>query len=323
MSKQNLELKTAKIAVLLGGDSKERDISLQSGQAVYDSLIKQGFNVCKIDVCHKDKKYWLTQIQKIDFAFIALHGRGGEDGKIQALLELLDIPYTGSRVTASAIAMNKLLSKQLWQVNQLPTPKYQQMDNETNLTELAKYLDFPIIVKPAHEGSSIGISKVNNITELKQAYQVAKKLDNVVIAEQWIVGTEYTASMLNGKVLPLIRLQTPRDFYDYEAKYQLNSTQYYCPCGLAAEIEKELQILAKKAFNIIGARGWGRVDFMLDANNQPWLIELNTVPGLTSHSLLPMAAKQLGMSFEQLIVSIMEATVNAAVKAKVEVKSSC
>jgi len=298
MSDQKLQLNTAKIAVLLGGDSKERDISLQSGQAVYEALIQLGFNVSKIDIRKKEKKNWLKQIQEIDFAFIALHGRGGEDGKIQALLELLDIRYTGSSVTASAIAMNKLLSKQIWQVNQLPTPKYQQMHDTTDLAALINNLQFPMIVKPAHEGSSIGISKVNNSEELKEAYQVAKKLDSVVIVEQWVVGKEYTASIVNGKVLPLIRLQTPRDFYDYEAKYQLDNTKYYCPCGLAENTENELKILAKKAFDIIGANGWGRVDFMLDKDNQPWLIELNTVPGMTSHSLVPMAAKHSGMSFD-------------------------
>jgi D-alanine-D-alanine ligase len=311
MSDHMLQLKTAKIAVLLGGDSQERDVSLQSGQAVSEALIKLGFNVSKIDICINNKKHWIKQIQQIDFAFIALHGRGGEDGKIQALLELLDIPYTGSSVTASAIAMNKLLSKQIWQVNQLPTPKYQQMDDNTDLSALINNLKFPMIVKPAHEGSSIGISKVNNSEELKKAYQVAKSLDSVVIVEQWVVGKEYTASIVNGKVLPLIRLETPRDFYDYEAKYQLDNTQYYCPCGLAKNTENELKVLAKKAFDIIGAFGWGRVDFMLDEDNQPWLIELNTVPGMTSHSLVPMAAKQSGMNFEQLILSIMDPKLEA------------
>lgn len=314
MLDQNLDINNAKIAVLLGGDSREREISLKSGQAVYEALIKLGFDVCKIDICQREKDKWLRKIQEIDFAFIALHGRGGEDGKIQALLDLLGISYTGSSVTASAIAMNKLLTKQLWQVNQMPTPNYQLMDENTDLTKLIFNLKFPIIVKPAHEGSSIGISKVSNKDELKQAYNLAKKLDKVVIAEQWIVGKEYTASIINGKVLPLIRLETPRDFYDYEAKYLLHNTQYHCPCGLLDETEKQLQILVKKAFDIIGAQGWGRVDFMLDKHEQAWLIELNTVPGLTSHSLVPMAAKQSGMSFEQLILSIMEAEIGVCKK---------
>ncbi len=299
-----MNIKTAKIAVLLGGDSQEREVSLQSGQAVYETLLNQNMNVCKIDIQKSKKKIWLSQIQEIDFAFIALHGRGGEDGKIQALLELINIPYTGSSVTASAIAMNKLLTKQIWQLNKMPTPNYQLINTDTDLSEIIKYPGFPMMVKPAHEGSSIGISKVANEKELKQAYQLASQLDNVVIAEQWIAGKEYTASLVNDQVLPLIRLETPRDFYDYEAKYLLNNTLYHCPCGLDEDTEQQLKVLAYKAFKIIGASGWGRVDFMLDGNNQPWLIELNTVPGLTSHSLVPMAAKQSGMSFEQLLMSI-------------------
>jgi D-alanine-D-alanine ligase len=307
MQENNLNLKTTKIAVLLGGDSQEREISLQSGQAVYNSLLNLGANVCKIDIVKNQQAMWLKQIQTVDFAFIALHGRGGEDGKIQALLELIGIPYTGSSVTASAIAMNKYLTKQIWHLHQLQTPAYQLINASTDLTEVITNIGFPMIVKPAHEGSSIGISKVMNEKELQQAYQLAAQFDKIVIAEKWITGKEYTASILNGQVLPIIRLETPRDFYDYEAKYQLDNTQYYCPCGLDESIEEEIKILAKKAFELIGASGWGRVDFMLDDQNQPWLIELNTVPGLTSHSLVPMAAKQSGMSFEQLVMAIINA----------------
>jgi len=304
MTEKVLDIRKAKIAVLLGGDSQEREVSLQSGEAVYDALVNQGFDVCKIDVCKKEKEKWLKQLLEIDFAFIALHGRGGEDGKIQALLELLEVKYTGSSVTASAIAMDKYLTKQIWQINNIPTPTYRLMNEKTNIADLINELEFPIIVKPAHEGSSIGISKVNNEEELKQAYQVAKELDNIVIAEKWIEGKEYTASIVNGNVLPLIRLETPREFYDYEAKYQLDNTQYFCPCGLTEEKEKQIQELAIQAFDVVGASGWGRVDFMLDKANKAWLIELNTVPGLTSHSLVPMAAKQYGLNFEQLILSI-------------------
>ena len=294
-----------RIGVLLGGDSQEREVSLLSGQAVFDSLLAQGVDVYKIDIKSSARATWLRQIQQIDFAFIALHGRGGEDGKIQGLLEMLDIPYTGSSVAASAIAMNKLLCKQIWQWHELATPAYWQMDDSTDINALINKLGFPLMIKPAHEGSSIGISKVNNEQELKQAYIKASKLDDVVIAEQWIAGKEYTASMLNGQVLPLIRLETPREFYDYEAKYQLDNTQYHCPCGLDRKTEDNLKNLALKAFKCIDASGWGRVDFMLDKDNKPWLIELNTVPGLTSHSLVPMAAKQQGINFEQLICLIL------------------
>ncbi|MFK5985020.1 MAG: D-alanine--D-alanine ligase [Pseudomonadota bacterium] len=298
---------SGKIGVLLGGDSQEREVSLDSGQAVYESLKNQNVDVIKIDICNKKKASWLEQIQNIDFAFIALHGRGGEDGKIQALLELLEIPYTGSSVTASAVAMNKLLSKQIWTANSLPTPEYVLMDEQTNISKMAAKIGFPMMIKPAHEGSSIGISKVNGEQEIDAAFALARKFDPIVIAEQWINGKEYTASIVAKEVLPLIRLQTPREFYDYQAKYKLDDTLYFCPCGLEQEIEQQVQQLAKKAFASIGCIGWGRVDFMLDEKQQPWLIELNTVPGLTSHSLVPMAAKQAGKSFDQLIISIIKA----------------
>jgi len=248
-----MDIKKAKIAVLLGGDSKEREISLQSGQAIFDALIKLGFDVCKIDIQAIKKEQWLTQILNIEFAFIALHGRGGEDGKIQALLDLFDIQYTGSGVTASAIAMNKLLTKQVWQVNKRPTPDYQLVDESTDLSALIDKLGLPIIVKPAHEGSSIGISKVNNIEELKTAYKLAKKLDKVVIAEQWINGKEYTASIVNGEVLPLIRLQTPRDFYDFEAKYQLDNTQYQFYWGSPCDYDLLHTVYDTSYFGVLNA----------------------------------------------------------------------
>jgi D-alanine-D-alanine ligase len=299
------DIKTlGKIGVLLGGDSQEREVSLLSGQAVYESLLAQGVETVKIDIKSIQKDKWLQQLQEIDFAFIALHGRGGEDGKIQGMLEMLEIPYTGSSVTASAIAMNKLLSKQIWQMYNLKTPAYKRMEDNTDIIALMKEFEFPLMVKPAHEGSSIGISKVNNEQELKTAYQIAKKLDDTVIVEQWVTGEEYTASIVNGKTLPLIKLETPREFYDYEAKYQLDNTLYHCPSGLDDKAENKIKEIALKAFNCIGASGWGRVDFMLDKKNNPWLIEINTVPGLTCHSLVPMAAKQLGIDFKQLIKQI-------------------
>ncbi len=297
------------IGVLFGGDSQEREVSLNSGKAVYESLKKQGVTVKAIDICQENKTQNLKQLQEIDLAFIALHGRGGEDGKIQGVLDFLGVPYTGSSVASSALAMDKLITKQIWTVNNLPTPLYQRLDETVDLLALVEKLGFPMMIKPAHEGSSIGISKVSSEKEFLAAYQVARKFDSVVIAEKWIEGKEYTVSLVGENILPIIRLETPREFYDYEAKYKLDNTQYHCPSGLNQSLENELKKLAKQAFDVLGCSGWGRVDFLLDNKEKPWLIELNTVPGLTSHSLVPMAAKQQGLDFEQLINLIIHTSI--------------
>ncbi len=296
-----------RVAVLMGGWAAEREISLKSGAAVLEALCRAGVNAEGIDV----KRDILSQLQtrQYDRAFIVLHGRGGEDGVIQAALELLQIPYTGCGVMASAISMDKLMTKRVWMGENLPTPRLKMLNAQTNFTDVIEHLGIPLMVKPATEGSSIGMAKVSNVDDLKVAWKNAAQYDDQVFAEQWIEGDEYTCAILDQQVQPLIRLEVQNDFYDYEAKYQSNDTQYHCPCGLDEATEAELQQLALQAFLVVQGKGWGRVDMMRDKMGKTWLIEVNTVPGMTSHSLVPMAAQANGISFEQLVVKILEATV--------------
>ncbi|MDJ0806481.1 MAG: D-alanine--D-alanine ligase [Gammaproteobacteria bacterium] len=293
-----------KVAVLMGGESAEREISLNSGNAVLVALQRQGVDAHGIDAGPDV----LQQLDEGDFerAFIMLHGRGGEDGVIQGALERIGQPYTGSGVLGSALGMDKYRSKLLWLGAGLPTPPCVPMAGSVEDLQAAADLGFPLIVKPAHEGSSIGMTKVTDRQGLEQAWQEASVYDGVVLAERWIEGREYTAAVLDGEALPLIRLETPHPFYDYAAKYQADTTEYHCPCGLDAEQERALQTLALEAFDKVGASGWGRVDLMLDEAGQAWLIEVNTVPGMTDHSLVPMAAKQAGIAFDQLVLRILE-----------------
>jgi D-alanine-D-alanine ligase len=294
-----------KVAVLYGGWSAERPVSLKSGQAVYNGLIRRGVDAHLLDV----DRGILPRLEAGQFqrAFIVLHGRGGEDGVMQGALEVLDMPYTGSGVMGSAIAMDKFRCKQIWQGAGLPTPRFVLVHSEADLVK-AEALGFPLMVKPAHEGSSIGMAKVEDAASLAQACQVARQFDQMVLVEQWITGAEYTAAMLSERVLPLIRLETPRSFYDYEAKYQSDSTHYHCPCGLDGALEQRYGELAKQAFDAVGAKGWGRVDFMTDSAGEPWLLEVNTVPGMTDHSLVPMAARQAGIDFDELVWRILAMT---------------
>jgi D-alanine-D-alanine ligase len=294
-----------KIAVLMGGPSAEREISLQSGQAVLEALQASGVDAVGIDA-RDARVLGDLQQQHVDAVFIALHGRWGEDGVMQGALEVLGLPYTGSGVLGSAIAMDKLRCKQLWKGIGLPTPDYLVLTEAQDLERAASRIGFPLAVKPAREGSSIGISKVTSRDGLQQAWQTARQLDDVVLAEQWIEGTELTAAILGDESLPLIRLEAAGEFYDYEAKYISDDTGYICPCGLPAEQESSLQALAMQAFRATGCSGWGRVDLMLDAAQRPWLIEVNTVPGMTSHSLVPMAAAQHGLDFAALCMRILE-----------------
>lgn len=294
-----------KVAVLMGGPSAEREISLLSGKAVLDALLSQGIDARAFDA--KDASV-LTGLQDagIDRAFIALHGRWGEDGVIQGALEVLGIPYTGSGVLGSAIAMEKGRCKLLWQGAGLPTPDFMLLKNESDMSKAEQKIGFPMAIKPSREGSSLGINKVENRAELEQAWLVASKLDDIVLAEKWIIGTELTVAILDGLALPVIKLETGGKFYDYEAKYLSDDTSYICPCGLAAELEQEVQALAVQAFEISACGGWGRVDVLLDEKQSPFLLEVNTVPGMTSHSLVPMAAKQTGLDFNQLVQQILE-----------------
>jgi D-alanine-D-alanine ligase len=292
-----------RVALLYGGWSAEREISLKSGQAVLESLQKQGVDVEALDV---DRDV-ISQLQTgmYDRAFIILHGRGGEDGVIQGALEVIDLPYTGSGVMASALCMDKLMTKRIWRGVGLPTPEHRLIEKDTDIDQVITELGLPLIVKPAREGSSIGMSKVDTAEQLPAAVTDAAAYDASVFVEQWVVGDEYTVSILNGRALPAIRLRTPKAFYNYEAKYQSNDTEYLCPCGLPADQEQEIQAVALKAFDASGATGWGRVDLMLDKKGQSWLIEINTVPGMTDHSLVPMAAREAGIDFDALALEIL------------------
>jgi D-alanine-D-alanine ligase len=293
-----------KVGVLLGGKSAEREVSLKSGGMVLAALRKKGIDAHPFDPKEKD----VQELKKQNFerVFIALHGRFGEDGTVQGTLEWLGIPYTGSGVLASALAMDKLRTKRLWKAEGLPTAPYEVLEKATDLKAVARRLGTPLFVKPASEGSSVGMTKVRGAAELDEAYALAVNYDPVVIAEKFIDGPELTVAILGEEVLPAIRIETPREFYDYEAKYMANDTRYLIPCGVAAKKEKDLQALCLKAFRSLGCRGWGRVDLMLDRRGRPFLLEVNTAPGMTDHSLVPMAARAVGISYEDLCVKILE-----------------
>jgi D-alanine-D-alanine ligase len=292
-----------KVAVLLGGKSAEREVSLKSGGMVLAALRKKGIDAHPFDPKERD----VQELVKERFArvFIALHGRFGEDGTVQGVLEWLGIPYTGSGVLASALAMDKVRTKRLWAAEGLPTAPYEVLTGETNLGAVAKRLGVPLFVKPASEGSSVGMSKVRAAGELEEAYALAVNYDRVVVAEKFIDGAELTVGIVGERVLPIIRIETPREFYDYEAKYIANDTRYLIPCGLSDKKEKELQALSLKAFRALGCRGWGRVDLMLDKRGRPFLLEVNTSPGMTDHSLVPMAARAVGISYEDLCLKVL------------------
>ncbi len=299
-----------KVAVLMGGTSAEREVSLNSGRAVLDGLLRRGVDAHAVDITTAKDFVDLYQ-HNYERAFIVLHGRGGEDGQIQGALQTLGIPYTGSGVMGSAIAMDKYRTKLMWGGVGLPTPDYQLLRNPSDL-KLAAALSFPLMIKPANEGSSIGMSRVTTEAELDQAWQVAREYDPIVIAERWITGSEYTVAILGSDALPVIRLQTPNEFYDYEAKYQSDETGYHIPSGLDSIREERAQAVAMEAFSAVGANGWGRVDMMIDEAGAMWLIEINTVPGMTDHSLVPMAAKAQGISFDELVWKILQQTLEQA-----------
>jgi D-alanine-D-alanine ligase len=296
-----------RVAVLLGGSSAEREVSLNSGAAVLAALRAAGVDASAVDPADGNLH---GRLLDGGFArvFIALHGRGGEDGVVQGMLETLGLPYTGSGVLGSALGMDKLRTKQIWQSAGIPTPQFTLLDSAQAVEAQRDRLHYPVIVKPAHEGSSIGISKVERAGELLSAWEAAAGYDSSVLVEQWIEGGEYTTGILGETALPLIRLETPHVFYDYAAKYQADTTCYLIPCGLEAAQETRLQALSLQAFRAVGAGGWGRVDFMLDTAGQPWFIEVNTVPGLTDHSLVPMAARACGTGFDALVLRILDSS---------------
>lgn len=291
-----------KVAVLMGGEASEREISLKSGAAVLQGLRESGVDAAPFDPAEMP----LSALSDYQKAFVVLHGVGGEDGVMQGVLEQLKLPYTGSGVLASALAMDKLRTKQLWRGVGLPTPAFALLNEQSDFAAIVDQLGLPLMVKPVCEGSSIGMSKVEDGDQLQQAWQQAAQFGSAVIAEQWVEGAEYTVAILEGAPLPVIRLQTPHGFYDFEAKYQANDTQYHCPCGLDQPQEQAMQQLALEAFEALGCEGWGRVDLMMDGEGKSWLLEVNTVPGMTDHSLVPMAAKAAGISFQQLVVRILQ-----------------
>ncbi len=299
----NLRARYGRVAVVMGGRSAERDISLLSGTAVLNALQRSGVDVIGIDA---DSKLLQTlRDEKVQRVFIMLHGRDGEDGKLQGALEWLGLPYTGSGVLASALAMDKIRSKLIWQRLGLSTPDFVQLDEHANFAAVLAELG-PCFVKPVSEGSSIGIGGATTLDELRYAWQKASVYDSVVLAERWVRGNEYTVAILDDEVLPVVEMQTSNAFYDYEAKYLSETTRYICPSELDARATVELQQLALAAYKAVGCSGWGRVDAMRDADGRFWLLEVNTAPGMTGHSLVPMAAAAAGLSFEQLVLRILD-----------------
>ena len=290
-----------KVAVLLGGKSGEREVSLKSGSAVLAALQAQGIDAEAFDPATRP----LHDLEQFDAAFISLHGRFGEDGTMQGALELFGIPYTGSGVMASAIGMDKWRTKLIWHAAGVTTPAFEVVNIDSNFVAIEKKLGLPLFVKPANEGSSIGISKVKVSGDLKAAYELASKSDPLVIAEQFVGGGEYTVGILGDQVLPIVRIVPANEFYDFEAKYLRDDTQYLCPCGLPAEQEAKIQAEALQAFKAIGGTGWGRVDFLMDEAGKHYFLEVNTSPGMTDHSLVPMAAKAAGITFADLVKRIL------------------
>jgi D-alanine-D-alanine ligase len=292
-----------KVAVLMGGRSAEREISLLSGNAVLAALRRQGVDAHGVDAGAD----LLAVLERggYDRAFIILHGRGGEDGTLQGALELLGLPYTGSGVLASALGMDKWRSKLVWQAAGLPVPECLRLEADSDFAAVEAQLGLPLFVKPANEGSSIGVTKVKAAGGLRAAWEAAARYDRLVLAERYLGGGEYTVPVLGGQALPVIRIVPATEFYDYEAKYFRDDTRYLCPCGLPPEHEREMQALAMRAFEVLGGRGWGRIDVLLDGSGRPYLLEANTVPGMTDHSLVPMAARQAGIDFDALCLAIL------------------
>lgn len=293
-----------KVAVLMGGSSAEREISLISGQAVLQALLAQGVDAHAFDP--STQPIWELKRQGYARVFTILHGRCGEDGIVQGALELLGLPYTGSGVMASALAMDKWRTKLVWQAAGIPTPRYFLLTQHSDWFQVAEELGLPLIVKPAREGSSIGVCKVNTAQEIRPAFEQACQLDPLVIAEEFVVGQELTAAVLGEDMLPLVRIEAPEGKYDYANKYFTDVVRYHCPAGIAATSEAKIRDAALSAFRVLGCRGWGRADMILRPDGSFSFLEMNTLPGMTGHSLVPMAARVAGISFEQLVLKILE-----------------
>ena len=302
--------KFGKVAVLLGGTSGEREVSLKSGAAVLAALKRQGVDAHAFDPAEKN----LSELTQFDRVFNTLHGRGGEDGTMQGALDLMGVPYTGSGVMASSLGMDKWRTKLLWKALNIATPDFAVVNAQSDFAAIEQKLGLPLFVKPANEGSSIGITKVKQKGGLQAAYLLAAKADPLVIAEKFVGGGEYTVGILGNdlneyRALPIVRIVPKNEFYDYDAKYLRDDTEYLCPCGLTAEKEAQIQAEALQAFKAIGCTGWGRVDFLMDADGNHFFLELNTNPGMTDHSLVPMAAKAAGLSFDELVMKILSTTI--------------
>lgn len=293
-----------KVAVLMGGRSAEREISLMSGQNVLAGLRRQGVDAHAFDPAERD--LFELKHDRYTRVFLILHGRYGEDGTVQGALETMGIPYTGSGVMASALCMDKLRTKLIWLATGIPTPRHVVLTAASDWTAVGKELGLPLIVKPAHEGSSIGLTKVTSVEKIDAAYELAAQCDTLVIAEEFIGGRELTAAFLDDRALPLIRIEAPQGNYDYQNKYFSDDTRYHCPCGLPAAQERELQATVMRAANALGCAGWGRADLMLRDDGRAFLLEMNTAPGMTGHSLVPMAARAAGIEFDDLVLKILE-----------------
>jgi D-alanine-D-alanine ligase len=291
-----------KVAVLMGGDSNERAVSLLSGDAVFHALNRLGINAEAFDPSFRN----IEDIKSYDRVFIALHGRGGEDGSMQAFLKSKNVAYTGSDSLSSAIAMDKLKTKLLWRALNIATPDFLQVTEKTSYADIINLIGSPFFIKPSNEGSSIGIDKIKNEKQYKEAFLKTSKIDPNVIVEKFVDGEEFTVGIVNGKFLPVIKIKPTNEFYDYEAKYLKDDTQYICPSGIEKNKEALIAQEALEAFNSIGCSSWGRVDFMMDKKNDHYFIEVNTSPGMTSHSLVPMAAKEMGTDFDQLVLEILK-----------------
>jgi len=295
-----------KVGVLYGGRSAEREVSIMSGEGVHQALLSVGVDSHLFDTGTQSLADLAAA--RFDRVFIALHGRYGEDGTLQGALELLELPYTGSGPMASSVGMDKTMTKRVWLQHGLPTPGYESLNADSDLNTVPDRLGLPLILKPPHEGSTVGITKVNSHADMADGYLQASRFDEEVLAEQFIEGRELTVAVLGtgrtARALPVIEIVAPGGNYDYEHKYFSDETQYFCPAQLPADVLRQIEDIAERAYRALGCAGWGRIDFMLDAKNQPWLLEANTSPGMTSHSLVPMAAKAVGISYAQLCLSI-------------------
>jgi len=291
-----------KVAVLMGGTSNERDISLESGEAVLDALHRKKVAAIAID----PKKDNLEQLESFNRAFICLHGKGGEDGEIQIFLEGINVPYTGSGILSSSLGMDKFKSKTIWNSKNISTPDFMQVNHADDFKEASNFCGLPFFIKPANSGSSIGIAIINNEKDFILAFEEAYKIDKVVIVESFVVGNEYTLPIIHNKPFPIVEIKSKTEFYDYEAKYLRGDTEFICPADIALPLVEDINKLCINAFNAIGCDGWGRVDFIIDKNKKIHIIEINTVPGMTSHSLVPMSAKYAGVEFDDLVMMILE-----------------